>query len=108
MARLPDSAVRRRWEERIQSFEQSDLTVVDFCERLSVSTASFYLWRKKLRDTAEPSAAFLPVTVNSAARECFRIRFANDVTVEVPAGEAETLLRVVDRLAADGGREPQS
>ena len=108
MARLPDPAVRRLWEERIRSFEQSDMTVVEFCEQLAVSTASFYLWRRKLHDTTEPSAAFVPVTVNQTARECFRVRFANNVIMEVPAGEAETLLRVVDRLAADSEREPRS
>ena len=112
MARLPDPAVRRRWEERIESFEHSDLTVVEFCEQNDVSTASFYLWRRKLRDididtdVTGRAAAFVPVTVNQAARECFRIRFVNDVIVEVPAGDSATLLRVVEQLAAvDNDRE---
>ena len=110
MARLPDPAVRRRWEKRIRSFEHSDLTVVEFCEQNDVSTASFYLWKRKLReidtDAADRPAAFVPVTVNEASRECFRIRFANDVVVEVPADDSATLLRVVQQLAAvDNDRE---
>ena len=107
MARLPDPAVRRRWEERLQSFDRSGLTVVEFCEQHTVSTASFYLWRRKLRGTTDPPGVFVPVTVNETARECFRIRFANDVIVEVPASETATLLHVVERLAADSEREPQ-
>lgn len=119
MARLPDPAVRRRWEARIRSFEQSGLSVVEFCERNDVSTASFYLWRRKLRDSrtnVRPdrpaktgTVGFVPVTVNgAAARECFRICFANDVVVEVPVAETDTLLRVLEQLADTAGdRETQ-
>jgi hypothetical protein len=40
MARLADPAVRRRWEERIRSFERTGLSVVSFCEKEGVSTAN--------------------------------------------------------------------
>lgn len=114
MSRLPDPAVRRRWEDRLRSFEQSGLSVVEFCERNGVSTASFYLWRRKIRDASTSShnssdhaGAFVPVTVESAARECFRVRLADRAVVEIPASESATLLRVVERLAADCDGESQ-
>ena len=108
MARLPDPAVRRRWKQRFREFERSGLTVVEFCQQLDVSTASFYLWKRKLRDAdndTDPSASpgrFVPVTVDHEVprEDCFRIRFAGNVIIEVPARESETLLRAVERLAA--------
>ena len=111
MARLRDPAVRRRWEERMRSFERSGLSVMDFCEQDGVSTASFYLWRRKLgretasrrravaRDRADLTGGFVPVTVEPV-RECFRIQFSDRAVVEIPVCEWSTLLRVVERLAA--------
>ena len=32
MARLPDPQLARRWRERLDRFEHSDLTVEKFCE----------------------------------------------------------------------------
>ena len=111
MARLPDPVVRRRWEERIRLFECSELSVVDFCEQEDVSTASFYVWRRKIRgegksrrrtaahESVGSGGGFVPVTVEPV-RECFRIRFSDRAVVEIPVCEASTLLQVVDRLDA--------
>lgn len=119
MARLPDPAVRRRWEERMRLFEESGLSVVAFCEQEGFSTASFYLWRRKLfngagpgrravaRDRADLAGEFVPVTVGSV-RECFRVHFSGHAVVEIPVCESSTLLRVVEQLtAADCVRESQ-
>ncbi|MEQ9407727.1 MAG: hypothetical protein RIK87_08360 [Fuerstiella sp.] len=119
MARLPDPAVRRCWEERMLLFEQSDLSVVDFCEQEGVSTASFYLWRRKIggeakprrqtvaRDRADLADGFVPVTVEPV-RECFRICFSDRAVVEIPVSASAALLQVVERLAAvDCDRELQ-
>ena len=116
MARLPDPAVRRCWEDRIRSFERSGLSVVDWCRNEGVSTPSFYQWRKKIfgnvqsRESAAGDSAdrtgFVPLLVDSAP-ECFRIRFSNRAVVEIPTCEASTLLRAVEQLAAaDDMREP--
>lgn len=109
MPRLPDPAVRRRREKLVQSFEKCDLTVSEFCERHGVSTASFYVWRRKICHPVESSGVFLPVTVASP-RDCFRIRFGDQAVVEIPACETSTLLSVVEQLttAVAGERGPQS
>lgn len=64
---------RRRWVERVGRFEDSGLTVAAFCRQEGVSTASFYLWRRRLREAqtaAEASDAaaprFLPVVLANA------------------------------------------
>ncbi len=64
--------------DRLGRFENSGLTVAAFCQQERVSTASFYLWRRRLRDSqpqAEtPSTAvqavaprFLPVVLSGAS-----------------------------------------
>ena len=124
MGRLADPAVRLRWEERMGAFERSGLTVAQFCEQIGISTASFYVWRRKLRESdaadgearkrghvaagrggGDRAGAFVPVTIG-AVRDCFRIRFSDRAVVEIPAGDSTTLLRVVEHLsAADSGKE---
>lgn len=99
MARLPDPAVRRRWEKLVRSFERSDLTVTEFCAEHGVSSASFYLWRRKLRDQTEDRSVFLPVTVDPS-RECIRVRLGDHTVVEIPAAETSTLLAVIGQLTA--------
>jgi hypothetical protein len=111
MARLADPVVRQRWEERMRSFEECGLSVVDFCRQEGVSSPSFYQWRKKLRSATEPrrktavrgesevAGSFVPLVVG-AARECFRIHFPDCAVVEIPICESSTLLGAVERLAA--------
>ena len=49
---------RRRWWERVARFEAgAALTVAEFCEAEGVSAASFYLWRRRFRESAEDDAA---------------------------------------------------
>ena len=52
------------WREVIDEHESSGLSVAEFCEWQEVSTASFYQWRKRLRNsiTAE-TPMFVPVSV---------------------------------------------
>lgn len=106
MARLADPAVRQRWEKLVQSFERSDLTVAEFCDEHGVSSASFYLWRRKIRDPSEDAGVFVPVAVESS-REYIRIRLGDRAVVEIPPSETGALLAVVEQLTAtteDRGR----
>ncbi|MEZ6064043.1 MAG: hypothetical protein R3C19_27165 [Planctomycetaceae bacterium] len=116
MARLPDPAVRRRWEKLVRLFDGSDLTVAEFCEQQGVSTASFYLWRRKIRGRTEEPGVFVPVSVpvpvtvpvsEEAGRECFRIHLGGRAVVEIPSCETAALLSVVDRLNENAGRPGQ-
>jgi transposase-like protein len=50
MARRPDTAKQDRWLELIRRWQQLQITVREFCERHRVSEASFYSWRRVLRE----------------------------------------------------------
>ena len=47
---------RAQWQALIARAEHSELSLTEFCRRESVSTASFYSWRRRLRaDTVSVS-----------------------------------------------------
>ncbi|MCU0836966.1 MAG: IS66 family insertion sequence element accessory protein TnpB [Chromatiaceae bacterium] len=48
---------RAQWQSLIERAERSPLSVSAFCAAQGVSTASFYLWRKRLRAEASPQPA---------------------------------------------------
>jgi transposase len=50
MARLPDPGKQRRWLELMRLWQQSQLTVSDFCEQHRLSEPSFYAWRRALKE----------------------------------------------------------
>ena len=67
------SEIRRQWQERVTRFATSDLNVAEFCQQEGVGTASFYQWRRRLRDslaTADAPAThtprFLPLVLAGA------------------------------------------
>ena len=49
MARLPDPSKQRRWLELMRRWQQSQRTVCEFCEQHGLSEASFYAWRRVLK-----------------------------------------------------------
>jgi hypothetical protein len=63
---------RRLWADRLQRFDQTDLTLAEFCRREGVSVQTFYYWKNKLRPAAptrhaQPldAADFLPLSLPS-------------------------------------------
>ena len=44
------------WRRRLERFEDSDLTVVEFCRVEGVSVPSFYQWRRRLASPRAPRA----------------------------------------------------
>ena len=45
MKRGPNPTKVREWTKRLQQFQESRLSVTEFCHRARISTASFYRWR---------------------------------------------------------------
>src|SRR5262245_31011664 len=58
--RRSDPATHRRWQQRLDRFRTSGLTVADFCEREGISTASFYAWRRRFEADSGPAAVGAP------------------------------------------------
>lgn len=102
MARLPDPAVRLRWKTLIERHAASGLSVTEFCDSHDVSTASFYLWRRRLTDEPAAGPTFLPVRLsqNAGSASAVRIRFDCGVVAEIPANDQQSLVAVIDRLLA--------
>jgi transposase len=70
LGRRPDPALRTLWQQRLDRFERSGLSVSTFCDREGVSIRSFYAWRRRLRSISPADAdgpRFFPVTVLAAA-----------------------------------------
>ena len=84
MTRLPNPQLALQWRERLERFDQSELTVADFCELEGYSTASFYQWRRKLRDGEFPDTpAFVPVDLDSSVLPC---EVRSRVEIDLPGG----------------------
>ena len=115
MARAADWSKRRDWQQRLERFEQCDLTVAAFCQAEGVSVASFQQWRRVLghRPAARRYArqlstrnqqAFLPVEIVGAAT--IEIHLPNGARLMVPAGDLaalEAAVAAVGRLPAASG-----
>ena len=58
--RRPDPSTRQRWQQRLDRFRRSGLTVPDFCDHEGISPASFYAWRRRLQTDPAPDIADEP------------------------------------------------
>jgi transposase-like protein len=67
---------RAQWQALIARAEHSDLSVTAFCRRESVSTASFYTWRNRLRPITTPVPA--PAAVDSGFIDLGTLEQAKD------------------------------
>jgi hypothetical protein len=109
MARKLDSSKAALWTERLKRFEASSLTVARFCAEEGYSTAAFYQWRRKLRNSSSPERK----TTNSnlaASPERFRpltiaisparvgIHFPSGTRLELAGDDHELVCRVVREI----------
>lgn len=114
MSRGPDLAKREVWRRRLREFDRGTATVAEFCQRVGVSDAAFYQWRRKL---ASPSAelktpisaaekvsalSFLPLEITGRDDPSARIEvvFPNGIRVLVPGRDHATLSAVLAALAS--------
>lgn len=106
-----DSVKMAAWRRRIRRFENSTMTVPQFCDQEGVSRSAFYIWRKKVKAqavggigvatvddrTREPrpiSGKFASVIV-SAAQPPVAVRLPGDVCLELPGDNLAALQAVV-------------
>lgn len=104
MARAADPALAEWWFELIELADESWLTVAEFCRQHGVSTASFYNWRRKFRDTDRERGGFLPVNVTQAEQRIdrpvpVRVVWPQGTIMEIPATDRELVLLVAGTLA---------
>ena len=109
------SAAAKDWTQRLDRFQNADMTVTQFCKAEGVSQASYFYWRRKLRpstsktntDLAESVAKFVPVSLagtENTATEKSDTKMTVPVTtmaIELPGG-------ILVRFEVTAGEMPQS
>lgn len=99
MTRSPDPQLAREWRARLDRFDQSEFSVAKFCQLEGYSTASFYQWRRKLKDPpAAPTPAFLPVVladdlIDPPVQAALRIELPGGAIINLPANAGIELQR---------------
>ena len=94
----------QEWTSRFERFENSGLTVVDFCESEGVSVPSYYHWKKKLRSRSKRKAAnsFQSVALVSnpaAVHSATTIQLGDQVRIEL--GRDEQIVAIVVKQVID-------
>jgi hypothetical protein len=123
MSREPDLAKWAAWRLRLREFDRGNATVVEFCRRVGVSIATFYLWRRKLapsaaRESRSPARRpaesrgtaagihFLPVEITS--RPGIEVLFPGGARVTVPCHDHEAIRTVMAALLSASREDLQS
>jgi len=114
MARLSRKQRQELWQDRLERYSRSDLTVAQFCQRENISAPSFYNWKRRLATTtqAPPQRSsvhrgFAEVLVG--VTQTAQATLPGGITISLGT-DRETVTLIVDRLlqhAADqrGTRE---
>ena len=104
------------WQERLDSFKASGLSIDEFCLREGVSRSTFYRWvdrlkngipesmvaEKAARQRAESGeAVFVPITLKASPVE---IQLPNGGIVRLPLGVGQVVL--VEAIRAVGALRP--
>ncbi len=104
------------WQERLESFRASGLSIDEFCLQEGVSRSTYYRWVDQLRDgipkpmVAEEAAwekaesgeaAFVPITLKASPVE---IELPNGGVVRLPLGVGQVVL--VEVIRAVGALRP--
>jgi hypothetical protein len=121
----PESLLARRevWKQRIREFDQGTASVADFCQRLGVSTVTFYQWRQRLKPASSASAKvpkpaaksarprkaaanmkFLPVQL--LGQQNVEVQFPCGARVLVPSHDHEAIRTVLQSLVPSRREEP--
>ena len=98
-----DPAREQFWREAVLGWQAGGLTVRDYCRRQRLTEASFYHWRRELRQRdATPPPLFVPVTVRpTEPAESFpvEVRCPSGHVVRLPNADAATLRHLFAALA---------
>jgi hypothetical protein len=88
-----------QWQQWIQDWRASGLSVRGFCLRRGLAQPSFYAWRRKLERRAAEPATFIPLRILTDARAAsaaaLEIVLADGRSVRVQPGFDRATLRQV-------------
>ncbi|MCE9565297.1 MAG: transposase [Planctomycetes bacterium] len=97
---------RQEWIARLKRFQEQTTSVQAFCRSEGVSSASFYLWRRRLaQESGETplSNSFVPLTIahlsTPAPTTSVEVAFPSGIVFRLPADEQS--LRTLFALARE-------
>ena len=92
---------REEWQRRINEWEASGLTQVEYCNQNELKTSAFLYWRKKFSKKKRSEASFVRVPMAAASRIWpIRIEIGSRYCVEVGNGyDPAALEHIVDLLS---------
>ena len=77
---------RQEWAARLQRFQENPSSVAAFCRTEGVSSASFYLWKRRLAaESMTTTPTFVPITVADTPRAPVEVAFPNGIVIRIPA-----------------------
>ena len=83
MNTFPNPELVEQWRERIGRFDDAGTTIAEFCHTEGYSVASFYQWRRRLRQPASEPLGFIAVAV--PVNQDVSVVPAN-IEIELPGG----------------------
>lgn len=96
MSRFPDPARRQLWQERLDRFGHSCLTVAQFCQQEGVSAPSFYQWKRKLAGSMNSQApSFVPISVSRPVDAGAKLTLPGGATIDLGEHVHEDRLRQI-------------
>jgi transposase len=91
---------RREWAARLQRFQENPSSIAAFCRTEGVSSASFYLWKRRLAVGPTPTTpTFVPITITGSLPAPIEVAFPNGIVFRLPADERA--LRTLFALARE-------
>jgi hypothetical protein len=96
---------RQEWIARLKRFQEKPTSVQAFCRSEAISSASFYLWRRRLADQpCQTTTSFVPLTIAhlpppASPTTPVEVAFPNGIVFRLPADEQS--LRTLFTLARE-------
>lgn len=98
MNKMRPRKTREQWSELIEQQQQSELTILEFCQKHDVGFASFGKWKKRLcSDSAQTphsgkKADFMPVSVKSSPAHATVVQGPATITLSMGGGMTLTIV----------------
>lgn len=111
--RMRSEAKERLWREQVTSWQQSGLSIRQYCQQHQLNEPNFYAWRRELarrdevggissKSVQRPkplSVTWMPLTVDPSTVPVVEVQLPTGAILRVPSGvEISTLERILTAL----------
>ena len=87
------------WASRLAQFENSNLSVAQFCQSIDCSVGSFYFWNRKLAKPTPTPSAFLRVQTSIPAPTGIEIKLPSGITICIPLTATNSLAEILEQVS---------